>query len=134
MRKRYTNKVSFYKLLEELNALPDGCQTDVFYFKKLFDKNLEFIDCYVNFTKFDMNEEISAVIMFKSCNIRISRLSRLAHEFRLTYADITNFCFNSKILTIEDFIFAANENDPIFKSALELVQNYDNESFTLIQT
>lgn len=134
MRKRYTDKVSYYKLLDELNSLPDGCQTDVFYIRKIFDKKLEFIDCYINFTKFDSNEEISAVIMFKSCNIRISRLSRLAHEFRLTYADFTNFCFNSKILTIEDFIFAANANDPFFRSALDLVQHYDNEAFVLIQT
>lgn len=156
MRKRYVEKLSYYKLLEELNELPEECSTFPYYIEKIDDKKLQFVDFYVTFTrhyKFDekpgdladfyhqlhVNDgsaegSFSVLFMYKSKNVRLSSQARFAFEVSFQDFELTQFIFNSKILTVSDFFRAALSDCAEYTQSLQKVQNSDNERFALIQT
>lgn len=140
MRKRYVEKLSFYKLLEELNGLPDECAITPLFIDKVNDKKLEFVDFYVNFTRHYLDENdnedalFTLLFMYKSKNVRLCSQARFAFEIDLRDFELTQFCFNSKILTVSDFFQAALGESVEFTQSLTKVQNSDNERFALMQT
>lgn len=155
MRKRYVEKLSFYKLLEELNELPEECSTTPFYIQKIDDTKLEFVDFYVTFTRhyerqereaylsrdedpfesqFDSEGNFTVLFMYKSKNMRLSSQARFACEVSFEDFELTQFVFNSKILTVADFFRAALSDCVEYTQSLQKVQNSDNERFNLIQS
>lgn len=155
MRKRFVEKLSFYKLLEELNELPEECATFPYYIEKIDDKKLEFVDFYVTFTRHynvverdayvlqgedpflpqaDCCGNFTVLFMYKSKNVRLSSQARFAFEVTFEDFELTQFVFNSKILTVSDFFRAALSDCVDYTQSLQKVQNSDNERFALIQT
>lgn len=140
MRKRYVEKLSFYKLLEELNELPDECATFPLFIEKIDDKKLEFVDFYVTFTRHladgenVMDDNFTLLFMYKSKSIRLSSQARFAFEVSFHDFELTQFVFNSRILTVSDFFRAALSDCVEYTQSLQKVQNSDNERFALIQT
>lgn len=140
MRKRFVEKLSYYKLLDDLNGLPDECSLTPIFIDKCDGNKLVYIDFYVTFTRhfLDMSEAPDArftlLFMYKSKNIRISSMARFAFQCDLRDEELTQFCFNSQILTVADFFQACLGEVPDYKSALEKVQLSDNEHFGLIQS
>lgn len=140
MRKRYVEKLSYYKLLEELNGLPDECAITPLFIDKVNDKKLEFVDFYVNFTRHYLDENdnddarFTLLFMYKSKNVRLCSQARFAFEIDFRDFELTQFCFNSKILTVSDFFQAALGESVDYTQSLTKVQNSDNERFALMQT
>lgn len=140
MRKRFVEKLSFYKLLEELNDLPEECSTFPYFIEKIDEKKLEFVDFYVTFTRhlsdgenvFDDN--FTLLFMYKSKNVRLSSQARFAFEVSFQDFELTQFVFNSKILTVSDFFCAALSGCVEYTQSLKKVKDSDNERFALIQT
>jgi len=140
MRKRYVEKLSFYKLLEELNQLPDETYLAPLFIDKIDDNKLQYVDFFVVVQRCNLDhfghpfESFVFRFYFKSKNERVSIASRFGCEIEMRDFDLTNFCFNSKILTVSDFFRAAFSNVVEYEDALSKVQHSDNESFALIQT
>lgn len=70
--------------------------------------------------------------MMKPKNIRISSQSMFVFSVNFQYFELKEFIFNSRILTVSDFLDASLMESPEYKSALDKVQRVDNESFTSI--
>lgn len=146
MRKRYIEKVSYYKLLEELNELPEECSTSPFYFQKILGDKLEYIDYYVTFTRHmqDVQDPFQSILdnkftllfMYKSCNVRISGCARFSFEIECTEDTLREYVFCSQILTISDFIdyhiLHHAVKGLLFRKALQIAQSFDNERFSSI--
>lgn len=146
MRKRYVEKVSYYKLLEELNELPEECSTSPFYFQKILGDKLEYIDYYVTFTRHmqDVEDPFQSILdnkftllfMYKSCNVRICGNARFSFEIECTEDILKEYVFYSQILTISDFIEYHILGHVIhglqFRKSLQIAQSFDNQRFSSI--
>ena len=140
MRKRFVEKLSYYKLLEDLNGLPEECSLTPIFIDKIDGNRLQFVDFYVMFTRHyldsDDNDDarFSLLFMCKSKNVRLCSQARFVFEIELRDFELTQFCFNSKILTVSDFFEACLGCVQDYKDALVKVQRSDNERFSLIQS
>lgn len=140
MRKRYVERLSYYKLLEELNQLPDETFLTPLFIEKIDDEKLKFVDYFVVIQRSNLDhfshpfESFVFRFYYKSKNERISISSRFGCEIEMRDFELTNFCFNSKILTVSDFFRAAFSNIVDYVDSLSKVQHSDNEGFVLIQT
>lgn len=132
MRKRFVEKLSFYKLLDDLNSLPDMVGSEPIYISKICNVKLEFVDFYFVATKDVDSEVVGFLFMMKPKNSRISSQSLFVHSVDFHYFELKDFIFNSRILTVSDFFDASLMESTDFKSALDKVQRVDNESFTSI--
>lgn len=134
MRKRFVEKLSYYKLLEELNQLPDGCSLSPIFINKIDDEKLEYLEMFVTFTKDCENERFDLVFMYKSCNVRISTLSKFGLTVSFDFPQMLDYVFNSRILTIADFFRASLNECKEYTDFLNRVKSSDNQHFTLIQS
>lgn len=140
MRKRYVEKLSFYKLLEELATLPDETSLAPIFIDKIFDVKLQYVDFFVVVSRCNLDhfgnyyESFTFRFCYKSKNDRISFSSRFACEIELRDFELTEFVLNSRILTVADFFLAAFNSYVNYSDALSKVQNSDNERFALIQS
>ena len=146
MRKRYVEKLSFYKLLDELNALPEECSTSPYYFQKILGDKLQYIDYYVTFTRHiqdvddpfqsTLDNKFTLLFMYKSCNVRICGNARFSYEIECTEDILREYVFCSQILTVSDFITYHLLEHPVnglsFRKALQIAQSFDNEKFNSI--
>lgn len=134
MRKRYVEKLSYYKLLDELNQLPDRCSLSPIFISKIDDDKLEYLEMFVTFTKDCENERFELVFMYKSCNVRISTQSKFGLSVSFDFPQMLDYVFNSRILTIADFFRASLNECKDYTDFLKRVKSSDNEHFTLIQS
>lgn len=127
MRRKYIENYSFFKMLEELSALPDKMYSEPYYFKCSTN-----IDAFLVFQRFEVDETGEFTLPYFSITFncqaagtrRQKNCSFTLFVYNLDYSVLRDVLFKYHFTKVQNFLSFLSCLDSAFKERLEAFTEY----------